>query len=55
MGGYVLENFLIKKEGGPKTPIFVIDFQKIPEEFSEKQNHRGSAAQIFFSLVVEKP
>jgi len=55
MGGYVLENFLIKKKFGQKTLIFLIDFQKMPEEFSEKQNHRGSAAQIFFSLVVEKP
>ena len=39
---------------GPKTPIFFIDFQKMPQDFLKKQNLRGSAAQIFFSLVVEK-
>ena len=27
----------------------------MPEDFSRKQNHRGSARQIFFNLVVEKP
>ena len=46
MGGFVLENFLIKKK--PKTPIFFIDFEKMTEDFLKKQNHRGSAAQIFF-------
>ena len=56
VGGFVLENFLTKKKKvAPKTPIFFIDFQKIPEDFLKKQNYRGSAAQIFFSLVVEKP
>ena len=25
------------------------------EDFFRKQNHRGSARQIFFTLVVEKP
>ena len=54
-GGFVLENFLIKKKVGPKTPIFFIDFPKIPEDFLKKQNHRGRARQIFLALVVEKP
>ena len=27
----------------------------MPEDFSRKQNHRGSARQIFFTIVVEKP
>ena len=55
MGGYALENFLIKKKVGPKTPIFFIDFQKMPQDFSKKQNHRGSARQFFLTLDVEKP
>ena len=54
-GGFVLENFLIKKKVGPKTPIFFIDFQKMPQDFLKKQNYRGSAAQIFLTIVVEKP
>ena len=28
---------------------------KMPEDFFRKQNHRGSARQIFFNLTVEKP
>ena len=51
MGGFVLENFWIEKKVGPKTPIFFIDFQKMPQDFLKKQNYRGSAAQIFLSLV----
>ena len=54
MGGFVLEHFLIKKKVGPKTPIFSIDFRKMRQDFLKKQNHRGSAAQIFFTLD-EKP
>ena len=54
MGGFVLEKFFLKKKVGPKTPIFFIDFQKMPQDFLKKQNHRGSAAQIFFTLD-EKP
>ena len=54
-GGFVLEKFFIKKKVGPKTPILNVDFQKMQEDFFRKQNHRGSARQIFFTLVVEKP
>ena len=25
------------------------------QDFLEKQNHRGASAQIFFTLLVEKP
>ena len=55
MGGYVLEKFLIKKKVARKTPIFFIDFRKMTEDLLKKQNHRGSAAQIFFTPLVEKP
>ena len=27
----------------------------MPQDFLEKQNHRGSAAQIFLTILVEKP
>ena len=30
-------------------PIFRFDLKKMLEDFSEKQNHRGSAAQIFLA------
>ena len=55
MGGYALENFLIKKEGWPENAYLLHRLSKMPQDFSEKQNHRGSAAQIFLALVVEKP
>jgi len=48
MGGYALENFLIKKEGWPENAYLLYRLSKMPQDFSKKQNHRGSAAQIFF-------
>ena len=55
MGGFVLENFFIKKGGGPKFAYLSIWFWKMLQYFLEKQNHRGASAQIFFTLLVEKP
>ena len=55
MGGYALENFLIKKEGWPENAYLLHRLSKMPQDFLRKQNHRGSARQIFLTLIVEKP
>jgi len=54
-GGYVLENFSIKRRLAQKRLSSASIFKKMQQDFLKKQNHRGSARQIFFTLVVEKP
>ena len=54
-GGYVLENFSIKRRLAQKRLSSLSIFKKMLQDFLKKQNHRGSARQIFFTLVVEKP
>ena len=54
-GEFVLEKFFIKKEGSGKNAYLSPRFQKMSEDFFRKQNHRGASAQIFFTIVVEKP
>ena len=53
-GGYVLENFSIKRRLAQKRLSSVSIFKKMQQDFLKKQNHRGSARQIFFCLLVEK-
>jgi len=49
LGGFVLENFFIKKKVGAENAYLLHPFSKMPQDFLKKQNYRGSAAQIFFA------
>ena len=55
MGGFVLEKFLIKKEGRPENAYRSIDFSKNARRFLPKTKSPRKRSANFFTLVVEKP
>ena len=55
MGGFVLENFLIKKEGRPENAYRSIDFSKNARRFLPKTKSPRKRSANFLTLVVEKP
>ena len=55
MGGFVLENFLIKKEGCAKNPYLLHRFSKNARRFFPKTKSPRKRRANFFCLVVETP
>ena len=56
MGGFVLENFLIKKEGWAKNAYLLHRFSKKCHKISWKNKITAEAPRKFFlALVVAKP